>query len=46
MFVNVSPDQEDVNQTKISLNFAEGVGECKMKKWFRVLIEMKVRIDY
>ena len=32
MFVNVSPDQEDSNQTKISLSFAEGVGECKIKK--------------
>ena len=32
MFVNVSPEEVDVNQTRISLNFAEGVGECKMKK--------------
>jgi len=32
MFVNVSPDLEDMNQTKISLGFAEGVRDVKMKK--------------
>lgn len=32
MFVNVSPDHEDMFQTKISLGFAESVRECKVKK--------------
>lgn len=32
MFVNVSPDYEDMNQTKISLGFAENVRDCKLKK--------------
>jgi hypothetical protein len=25
MFVNISPDEDDASQTKISLTFAEGV---------------------
>jgi hypothetical protein len=32
MFVNVSPDQEDASQTKNSLDFAESVKQCKIKK--------------
>jgi kinesin family protein C1 len=32
MFVNISPDIEDAFQTKISLNFAESVKECKLAK--------------
>ena len=32
MFVNVSPDSQDSDQTKISLAFAESVREVKMKK--------------
>jgi len=37
MFVNVSPDPEDISQTKISLSFAEGVREVKFKKWLVVI---------
>lgn len=32
MFVNVSPDPEDIPQTKLSLGFAEGVRQVKMNK--------------
>lgn len=32
MFVNISPDEVDASQTKISLAFAEGVRDCKGDK--------------
>lgn len=39
MFVNISPEQSDYNQTICSLRFAEKVKECKLRNKSRDILQ-------